>query len=234
MRLSKLRHLHRASKQTRQFKVAIFDFDGTLFDTEPYATQCVIEAMQIQGITSMPIDKQLDLQQYCLGRSLNDIFQYIASSLQIDVDQLTSDYRDIWRNNLNHDHAIEDSIEHVKQLALQDIALCICTGSERDQVTPLLDRTGITDIFKHIICADDYQVGLGKPHPHPYLLTLQHAGIDAQDAVVYEDSISGVKSAKAANIGYIIAIGSHDRQTDLLSAGADMVVESLQPTKIYR
>lgn len=227
MYITKLHHLHRAPSQRQPFKVAIFDFDGTLYDTEPYATQCVIEAMHNQGITSIPAHQQLELQHYCLGRSLNDIFQYLANSLRLNEAQLTSDYRKIWHKNLDRDHAIIDSIQHAKHLASIGVSLCICTGSERDQVLPLLEHSGIRDLFCHIVCADDYEAGLGKPHPHPYQLTLKQVGINACDTVVYEDSISGVTSAKAANIGRIIAIGSQARKAELIAAGADIVVDSL-------
>ena len=68
----------------------------------------------------------------------------------------------------------------------------------------------------------------GKPAPDIYLQASHLLGLQTADCVVVEDSISGIQAARAAGIGYIIALMSGegcDRPSRL--NGIDLVVENL-------
>ena len=48
----------------------------------------------------------------------------------------------------------------------------------------------------------------GKPAPDIYEIAAKNLGLTPQECIVVEDAISGINSAKAANIGKIVAISS--------------------------
>ena len=213
---------------------AIFDFDGTLFDSEHTASQCVFDAIAQQSpSTQLSTSEQKALEQRCLGRSLTDILDTLAKAMKLDPQQLAEDYRKLWHKSLHKNMAIDDSITLVKQLHQQGIAVSICTGSELDQVTPLLKMQAITQLFSHIVTADDYGHGEGKPCPTPYLLSIKHHCVHPQHAIVFEDSVVGVQAAKAAKVGKIVALCHRPNfEKYLRQAGADLVVTSLQDSRV--
>ena len=78
----------------------------------------------------------------------------------------------------------------------------------------------------HMVTAFD--VKYGKPHPEPYLMGLEKAGVQANEAIVVENAPIGVQAGTAAGI-FTVAVntGPLDRQV-LLDAGADLLFPSMQ------
>jgi HAD superfamily hydrolase (TIGR01509 family) len=67
---------------------------------------------------------------------------------------------------------------------------------------------GIAELFNPVITVDD--VAHGKPAPDAYLLAAQRLGVDPAQCVAYEDSGSGMTSAREAGVGVIIDVRLHD------------------------
>ena len=61
---------------------------------------------------------------------------------------------------------------------------------------------------EHIIYDDGSM--RGKPFPDLFLKALDVLGIEGKDAIIFEDSIAGVKAAEAANAGRIVIVNSND------------------------
>jgi beta-phosphoglucomutase-like phosphatase (HAD superfamily) len=69
-----------------------------------------------------------------------------------------------------------------------------------------------------------FDVKHGKPHPEPYLMGLEKAGVSASEAIVIENAPLGVEAAHAAGI-YTIAVNTGPLSPKvLLDAGADIVL----------
>ena len=73
-----------------------------------------------------------------------------------------------------------------------------------------------------------FDVKYGKPHPEPYLMGLEKAGVAPNEAIVVENAPIGVQAGKAAGI-FTVAVntGPLDGQV-LLDAGADLLFSSMQ------
>ena len=79
--------------------------------------------------------------------------------------------------------------------------IAICSGSMRSEVMIVLERLCEANIFpmaEVIVTADN--VSKGKSSPEGYLLTLEKLGVSAKDAYAIEDSPSGIKAAKSADL----------------------------------
>jgi sugar-phosphatase len=50
----------------------------------------------------------------------------------------------------------------------------------------------------------------GKPHPEGYLAAAQRLGVPADQCVVVEDAPAGIRAARAAQVGHVLAVGSRD------------------------
>jgi beta-phosphoglucomutase-like phosphatase (HAD superfamily) len=93
----------------------------------------------------------------------------------------------------------------------------VVTTSPRESAEAVLTTLGLVDFFNLLVVGDE--VERGKPDPLPYSTALRSLGIQAGDAVAFEDSISGIISACAAGLSTIGLLTSLSRKV-LMAAGA--------------
>lgn len=67
----------------------------------------------------------------------------------------------------------------------------------------------------------------GKPAPDPFLAGARALGVEASQAAVFEDAISGVQAGRAGRFGYVIGVNRVGQAAALREHGADIVVEDL-------
>jgi beta-phosphoglucomutase family hydrolase len=93
----------------------------------------------------------------------------------------------------------------------------LATAGLMDRFAVIVD--GVTAVKKRLA---------GKPAPDMYLHAAEVVGVPIQRCVVVEDAVSGVASGKAAGAGLVVGVDRENQREDLLSAGADLVVNDLQ------
>lgn len=67
----------------------------------------------------------------------------------------------------------------------------------------------------------------GKPAPDPFLAGARALGVEASQAAVFEDAISGVAAGRAGNFGFVIGVDRVGQAQALREHGADIVVDDL-------
>ena len=67
----------------------------------------------------------------------------------------------------------------------------------------------------------------GKPAPDTFLLAAQRLGVEASQAAVFEDALSGVQAGRAGDFGLVVGVDRHDQGDALREHGADVVVSDL-------
>lgn len=90
-----------------------------------------------------------------------------------------------------------------------------------------LELTKLLDLFDgHVYSAES--VERGKPDPAIFELAAENLGVDSKHCLVVEDSVLGVRAAKAANMNVVGFVGGdhciEDHDQALVGAGADFVV----------
>jgi beta-phosphoglucomutase-like phosphatase (HAD superfamily) len=64
-----------------------------------------------------------------------------------------------------------------------------------------------------------------RRHPDPYLDALAALGLAAEEALVFEDSPSGIAAARAAGVA-VVALATSQSAAVLRAAGADLVIDT--------
>jgi HAD superfamily hydrolase (TIGR01509 family) len=82
------------------------------------------------------------------------------------------------------------------ELLGERIPLAVASNSPRSVVAHLLERLEVADRFRAVVTADD--VPRGKPAPDVYVEACRLLGEDPSEAVAFEDSSIGARSARAA------------------------------------
>jgi mannitol-1-/sugar-/sorbitol-6-phosphatase len=112
------------------------------------------------------------------------------------------------------------------------LRLAVASSASAANVRLALDTLGLTGQFDAVVTSAD--VRQGKPAPDPYLEAARRLGVNARDAVVFEDTTIGIESAHAAGARCVGVATTLTR--DQLSL-ADLVIvdfRSLEPARLIR
>jgi HAD superfamily hydrolase (TIGR01509 family) len=187
---------------TTSLAAALWDFDGTLADTEPIWIDAEFELIgQLGGHWSVEHAHQL------VGNSLLDSAAYILNTIgrhdltpEWVVDQLISYVVD--RVTSGPMHWRPGAIKLLESFGAAGVPCALVSASYRVLLDAALARLPM-GTFQTSIAGDE--VRQGKPHPEPYELAARALGVDARRCVVIEDSEFGARSGNAAG-AFVIAV----------------------------
>jgi HAD superfamily hydrolase (TIGR01509 family) len=120
-------------------------------------------------------------------------------------------------------------IEALDMARDRGIRVALCSSSDLKMIEAIVDALGITERFEILHSAENDE--FGKPHPMTYLHTAEKLGVDPRDCLVFEDSVTGCVSAKAAGMTVVAVPAPHDR-TDVRFGLADVVFGSLSDLSV--
>lgn len=107
----------------------------------------------------------------------------------------------------------------------------LVTNAPPKNVEFMLQVLGLTEMFDWVILAEN--LSAGKPDPLPYRMALEELGISASEAVAFEDSPSGIRSAVGAGI-YTIGIASTQSPNHLKELGASLAVSDFTDPELWK
>jgi HAD superfamily hydrolase (TIGR01509 family) len=182
-------------------KALVFDFDGTILDTETQHYNAFQEMYKEHG-SELP----LEVWGECIGTH-SGFNPYVYLEEQIN-------------KKLNHEElrikkteralalikeqkplpGIENYLKAAKEMGLK---IGLASSSSRQWVMEHLERIGLSHYFEVIKTADD--VEKVKPDPALYLKAVDELGVKPGEAIAFEDSVNGSLAAKKAGL-YCVAI----------------------------
>ena len=201
--------------------------DGVLYDSMPYHVKAWHET-----ILSLGIDSNSDeyyLFEGMTGQATIDIlFNRAYGHGATDEEKQTIYAQKSERFvELNHEPqpmpGAKEVLETVRRLGIKRV---LVTGSGQPTLFGSLEKD-FPGSFEKDLMVTAYDVKFGKPHPEPYLLGLEKAGISAGEALVVENAPLGVQSAVAAGIRTIAVNTGPLPDKILLDAGANLVFPSM-------
>ncbi|MBN9394390.1 MAG: HAD family hydrolase [Candidatus Melainabacteria bacterium] len=191
------------------YKLAIFDFDGTLVDSTPG----IVDVMKIVIDEYKFEPKMLDEWSLLVGVPLPKQMEIILPDRDADFHlEVANRYRAIYDTM-----AVEicppfaDMMPMLETLQSEGVTITIATSKRRNLVEVVLDHHKITDMFKMVVGAQD--VTNHKPHPESVHQTIQKLGIPIAETVVIGDSVFDLDMARNAGADAIgVTTGIHTRE----------------------
>jgi beta-phosphoglucomutase len=215
-------------------RALIFDFDGVIANTEP---------LHFAGLRQTLIEIGIDLTEseyYAEYLGYDDrgcfIAALTANGRPIDpstLEQLMRRKAEAYLESVKHHQVIFPGIPEFVRDAAGTYPLAIASGALRHEIEFILEEAGLRKEFLHITSAED--VTKGKPDPQPFLYTLKAlqqmrgADLSASSCLVIEDSLPGIRSAKAAGMKVLAVTNTHTVQ-DLHEAHA--ITHSIRETDL--
>ncbi len=175
-------------------ELIIFDSDGVLVDSEVIALTVLAQTASEEGV-AIGVDEAI---RSFRGLKMADCVQEIERRLGRGV-------RETFVADLRRATALafDAELKPVEGIhaALAEIAVPVCVASN-GPMSKLKHTLGLTKLLGHfegrIFSA--YEVGSWKPDPGLFLHAAQTLGVHPSRCVVVEDSLSGIRAAKAAGM----------------------------------
>jgi len=208
--------------QTSPLRLAVFDCDGTLVDSQHVIVACMAAAFTTEGLVA----PEAAAVRRVIGLPLAECMARLATGYPDACHRrLVEFYKDAFfamRQRPDHNEPLFDgALAALDRLEAEGFLLGIATGKARRGLLAVLDRHGLTGRFVTLQTAD---IGPGKPHPDMLHRALAETGASAADTVMIGDTSFDMLMARNAGVrGIGVAWGYHPAD-ELHGAGAAAVV----------
>lgn len=216
-------------------RAVIFDFDGTLVDSEP------VHAIATRaGLGEVGIEL---LEEEFLARwvGLPDVecFRQVSEDRGVRLGDVELERVRRVKNETYERYALEGRVPlcHGAEGLVRGldglVKRAVCSAARRVEIEASLrrggreregsgDGDGIFGCFETIVSVED--VTRSKPDPEGYLLTLARLGVEPERAVAIEDTPRGIEAARGAGL---LVVGVAQTVDAGRLCGADVVVPRL-------
>ena len=204
-------------------KGAIFDFDGTLFDTMPFWATLGSSMIKKAGLT--PI-KGLD--EAVLFMTLEESCAFIkdAYNLKESVTELVDNVvKEVANFYCNHASPKAGIVEFMAEFKRRGIPCVIATASDRRLIEIALKRHNLLDKFEAIFTCSE--LNLNKRNGDIYNRCADFLSLKPEEIAVFEDILVATKSAKLAGF-FTVAVEDveSEREREEIKQVADLYISS--------
>jgi beta-phosphoglucomutase len=220
-------------------RTVIFDFDGVITDSE------VLHLRAFNKVLAQ-FDFEIKRKDYYtkyLGFSDFDCYRQLIKDGLLKVDKSKIAELVERKNQVFEELAktegktIEGVCGFLAMLEQNSVPMAICSGALLTEIELMLDEANLRSFFQTIVSAE--HVRKGKPHPEGFLRTLKRLNknrkeqISADQCIVIEDSLWGLRAAKAAKMHSIAVTNSYDAEQlqlaeKIVDKLSDLSMEDLQ------
>ncbi len=229
----------------------LFDLDGVLTDTAKVHAKAwkqmfdeyLRQRAERTGDELVPFDTGADYNTYVDGKPRYDGVRSFLASRGIELPEGDSDdppTAETIRGLGNRKNALvlgimdRDGVEAYEGsrrylAAVRDAGMKRAVVSSSANCQPVLIAAGIADFFETridgVAAARDHLAG--KPAPDTFLAGAKALGVGPDQAVVFEDALSGVAAGRAGNFACVVGVDRVGHADGLRANGATIVVTDL-------
>lgn len=207
--------------EIRGVRAAVFDLDGTLFDSVGLWHE--IDEIFLRKRGFEPTD-EYKRSIAALGFRATAYFTVEYFGLDETPETLMDEWNELAEYAYKHTIKLFDGVcEYLTACAAEGIRIFAVTSLKRELVESCLESNGVRRFFEEIITADE--TGMSKSTPDIYEYAAKRAGCAAYECVAFDDVHDAINAAKAAGMKTVAIsradglFGAHD--------GADFIVDGV-------
>lgn len=213
-----------------RIKCAVFDFDGTLFDSMAIwdnVGEIYLRSLGKEPEPSMREDvRALSLyQSACYFRKEYDL-SLSAEEIMAGINRTIEHF---YIYDVLPKRGAVDFLEEMKNAGVH---MCIATASDRYHIEAALARCKMAHFFEKIFTCSE--VGHGKDEPIIFRKAMEYFGADRSNTIVFEDAIHAVKTAKADGFAAAAVFDSSEKRQEELRDLADCYIADFEHTEEFR
>ncbi|WP_320127783.1 cytidine deaminase [uncultured Sphaerochaeta sp.] len=200
----------------------LFDMDGVLIDSEPLILQAAIAYFDSLGVTV----KAGDFTPF-IGAGDRRFLCGVAEQYHVDLDFEVARHTliSLYGTLASKKGPMEGVVRFIRNAKKAGLKLAVASSAAREKVQINLGCIGFGEKDFDLVVTGD-MIKRNKPMPDIYQLAALSLSLAAEDCIVMEDAINGVKAGKSAGCT-VCALGNTFTVDQLFDAGADLVITSL-------
>lgn len=202
----------------------IFDLDGTLAVSQHFHFEAYKKLFQENGIEYSLADDVALYNGQGSEKIIPHIFERHDRSLSTEqVRELVLRKREIYKEMIENEkiQPVAGAEQFLNMIIADKKKIIVATGNRLGPSQKILKKIGFDKFFETIISIED--VSEAKPSPETFLLAMNELGLEPEQCIIFEDAVSGVRAAKAANM-YCVGITTSTEKDRLERAGADKII----------
>lgn len=199
-----------------EFKGVLFDLDGVILDTEGIYTR-FWDAVEERYPTHIP-----NFSSVIKGSNLFEILHdhYADEETRRLVTEMLNDFQ----RDMKYEY-FAGAEDFINELNAAGIPACIVTSSDQNKMNAVYEQhPGFKEHFAAIVTGES--VSKAKPDPECFLLGAKLIDCDPKDCLIFEDSIKGLKAARAAG-GTVIGLPTTNPK-EVVTEYANVVLDSFE------
>jgi phosphoglycolate phosphatase len=190
------------------YRLLVFDWDGTLMDSIGPIVACTQAALQELGLRQLPEETI----RGTIGLGLRETIDILSPGSDEEMyGRILECYRKHWVSAYRDVPLLfEGVVPMLRDLAGEGYLLAVATGKSRRGLDYALRQTGLDSLFHSTRTADE---AFSKPHPQMLLDVLDELGVRPEEAVMIGDTTYDLEMARNARTHSIgVCTGSHCRE----------------------
>lgn len=199
--------------ENKEFKAALFDLDGVVFDTEPQYS------IFWGGLFRRYYPEHPGMEQLIKGMTLVEIYEKYFQDK--DIQERITRELDEFEQTMDFVY-VKGFENYVKSLRGRGVKTAVVTSSNMAKMENVYrKRPEFKTYFDAILTSEDFAES--KPSPDCYQRAAQRFGLTKDECVVFEDSFNGLKSGRAAGM-YVVGLATTN-SPESIAQFADRVIK---------
>lgn len=204
-----------------KIKAALFDLDGTLIDSMWVWERLLRDFLVKHNLK--PIPEVIDKIAY-MSLAQSSVYVRDVYGLSMTAEEILAQ----WRQAVYHAYAEEITLkpgakDYLEKQKEKKVKIGLVTACDPTLVQACLKHNGVLDLFDAITYVDD--VGIGKQMPDIYEEALRRLQCKAEEAVLFEDILVGVRTAKKMGL-HVVAVEDSQEEKEALKQEADLYIRN--------
>lgn len=209
-------------------RAILFDFDGLIVDTESvgYLTWRELYAQHGHELTVETYAQAIGTEfneHYDPRRDLDALLGRALPWPELEAARL--EHERSLRTTLRTLPGVVDRLNEARELGLP---CAVASSSPLSWVGRWIEQLELSQHFHHLTTVDD--TGKVKPDPSLFLHAAGRLGVEPEEVLIFEDSLNGLRAAKAAGMRCIVVPGPMTQHLDF--SGAWQRVGSLEEVSL--
>ena len=204
-----------------KLEAAIFDFDGTLVDSETLYTKSLIATA-----SKMNVLQDIDFESMA-GYQTQDMYNILIKTHYVPdnfFDETADYFHKIIETDLETFDGVMETLERLK-----NINVVIASNSDIDYVRNISNKKDFSKYIKDYSCHNEKLKA--KPEPDLFLNAFEilkklNKNLKKENVLIFEDSLAGVEGAKKTGIKIAAITNSYSKEK-LLKKGADIILNKI-------